>query len=427
MRIVIGNTEAQNALMPIRWCLTLQEADGLRHNLDETYVLVVTRHVATDQEERFLFPVDRLMGYITFRRPGKHRVMAFIVQLGDEDSKKSLIGSTRVVLDPATSATVQTEEERLGHTYEQIREAAEKAFDDQIATATSTDDQNEEVEQVREVGAEEEQALENWRIVRRKWDSSMNSWWSLKYGTEEIIAVDPHFFAKDPPDKWWLNFILPAVENQCVTRGRRMFAYTIQIPIVLFGSIFIALVRALIALGFAAFGLRGTKWSPVIHPFRDEWSLIWEGTKKQNSVFLCSKDGQRRPAIIRVLYLRNLLTVLFWVGLTAVAIFLVIEYYHLIPLWVRVVVGVILAFIAIVGAITLAVNWAPIKRWLEDQQRKEDARQKEIQDKKLESELEVLSCDGNFLPSIKALPRQKRTFHLRFMDTKARVCKPYAK
>jgi hypothetical protein len=43
------------------------------------------------------------------------------------------------------------------------------------------------------------------------------------------------------------------------------------------------------------------------------------------------------------------------------------------------------------------------------------------------AEFEYLFCDGQAIPAINALPSKRRTTHLRFMNLKAKVCKPFAR
>jgi prepilin-type processing-associated H-X9-DG protein len=42
-------------------------------------------------------------------------------------------------------------------------------------------------------------------------------------------------------------------------------------------------------------------------------------------------------------------------------------------------------------------------------------------------EFNYLFCDGGVVPDIKTLPLNRRTVHLRFMNLKAKVCKPFAR
>lgn len=55
-------------------------------------------------------------------------------------------------------------------------------------------------------------------------------------------------------------------------------------------------------------------------------------------------------------------------------------------------------------------------------------REQEMFKLRYETEFEPLLCDGRDLkPSIADLPPERRTVHLRFLDLKAKVCRPFAK
>lgn len=389
MKLVANSETAGNATIPIRWCLAPEEIAALRYEkVADPYLLLITVHKKKDVD-RQLVPLDQMMTYLSFNHPGENTVFATVVW---HDTKAEL---KKWCLD--------------GDKYG------------------------------------------NWETLF--YDQETDSLVKGDLGkTRMTVNVSSQFFAKEPPawEKWWTNLWFEREpRDQCQYRRRRMVAYSIQPPLVLLFITIITMFRALAAAFWFVFRTR-TKinFEAVVRPFKFESNDVWYHARYGRNFYKENKDGKERPEVVWFFHPTSILLVAclllgidkLWVHffsgwwlyllLSPVAIGVVI-----------VTVSIVVAFVTFISSLAVKLfkrlNWRQVDeakraeklRKKREKQAREDAVRSiaiETKMKSLEGSFPLLTCDGPLVPKIEALPREKQTVHLRFLDLKSKVCKPFA-
>ncbi|HDY73356.1 MAG TPA: hypothetical protein ENH86_02170 [Candidatus Jorgensenbacteria bacterium] len=413
MRLIVDqkNTAVQGGTVPVRWCLYRKELEELeRRGVNKPHVLIVVRN--NNHEHRQLVPMDQMMAYVQFHRFGENTIHAAVVWHNEDNVKK-------------LKSFFLEKYSRLSYEHGVLR------LDEKLG-------------------------------FKEYYSSNGQSYNRLDETAHVTVMVPEEFFSKEPSrfEKWWVNlFFEYRPVDQCQFRRRRMLAYSVQPFAVLAWVIVITIARFIGALVLSIAGMRGTDWNPVIHPFRYPTGDIKKRVEKGDSVFWCKKDGEKYPLMFRAFSPPVLLVLsVLLVGLGVLG-----EWtfsYTLVPWWYYAVVGVVLPFvIAAVAAVAYAaftlvwilltaLIFKPIINWIANNsdaweqkrmERKRAAKERKEREQKaaeerllkeraaMHEELEqLLACNGELQPSINALPQTKRTIHLRFLDLKAQICRPYA-
>lgn len=402
MKLFVSETKVQDAVIPIRWCLNRQELEELKeHKAKNPHLLLVIVH---DKKEvdRYLIPLNQMLAYIQFHKPGENQILATVVWSYTGDTSKL----RKCFFEPDTSGA-----------YEQ-----------------------------KVLNYEGENLLPDFNCSR------------LRHQTEITVIVPAEFFAKEPPawEKKWVNsWFETKPRDQCQYRRRRMVAYTIQPPSVLLFIVFITIIRTLAASVLLFLGKRGVDLKPIIHPFQYRSYDVWDDTKA--SVFLRNAKGRRQHWLIILFsplsflgFLAVLVNIRFifpslvshfnlqwWyypLGALAVMVGIPVVVYAFFALSFF-IPNTIISFISKVLRGSMPKSWSERKKarqeraWKEEQKKQsEEAEKKRKKEEQLRVEIEqLLVCDGEFVPKLSALPKEKQTIYLRFQDLKARVCKPYQK
>jgi len=289
LELRVGNHLSQSAQIPVRWFIGIEILEQLKEKkIDNAHILL---SVFQKQKEvgRYVAPLTDCMTHITFDRPGEHRICAAIVY-----SRKETVKVIRnMILGYSLGCAKVDENGKFNPSY----------FDD-IHT------------QVLREKEWEEEVLEN-VLVRYDFDDhpiyeeklvseSRHSYWTA---TTDPIEVAEGFFAKPPSEwmKWWANLFFsgPAPKDQCSFRRRKMFAFTIQLPLVVGYLLGRTLLGSLIVLFMALWAKRGIKIAPIFHPWTYEFKEIWSTAGK--SVFTHDHEGKERDSAIAVLVPTNIL------------------------------------------------------------------------------------------------------------------------
>ena len=231
--------------------------------------------------------------------------------------------------------------------------------------------------------------------------------YSLDEGSLDVVVAE-EFFAKEPPAwlNWWVNLWFGAMEisrptNQCSFRRRAILTFTIQ-PIPVFVWVLLkSLTRLVAALILVLCGMRGVSFKPVIHPFELCLDNVWYNMG--SSVFLKDKHDKWHFAYVAGLVNRGLQAI--WRALLPPPSSEELKRRQ--------------------QTETNRILEKSVKRALKErdkqerEQRKLGAFYKGLQD---------VACIGVPLkPKLELLPEKRRTIYLRYMDLKAKVCKPYAR
>jgi hypothetical protein len=188
-------------------------------------------------------------------------------------------------------------------------------------------------------------------------------------------------------------------------------------------------------------GIRGVNLSPISHPFSHEIKRVWSNLN--GSIFFSREYPFLAPLTpIFVLSFLGGSVVMGWFlktgssitgyglgGILCLFLFiLLIQFLILLSFYFVEVLSPILSRIA-------RIKRRPSKRkprWKKKEEKQVEMRRiKDLSEQaEIREEYENLSsvvCTGKPLkPSLDALPKEKRTIYLRFLDLKKKVCKPFA-
>jgi hypothetical protein len=384
------------ATVPVRWCVTkeLIESITARNFVKPVLVLVVrslgedtflgeTRAVWTETSARVV-PLVNELEFVSFRRPGTNELRAVIVDADGEEAIKQL------------------DKIRKGKAYGSVFEG--------------------------------DGSLEYGNIAGRLKYIELNS--------QLTVEVDEKLFAPPPsPRRMKLvrRFFSGSEVDQCHLRERTTASIFAAIMLLTFGQ----LLKVLQAIGLLLFGIRDIPWGEFAHP--------WEGRVDD---LLNNCDGssiwfhdERGNARLSPLWLINPIVLLLVPNATYGVLQLIAHshhgkgakaYLHSFPGYWGTVWRVDLAIVALAVVITVVVAILvlideALSKYSSSQsrmsKRAQERKLREIEEQtKLARELQAMTCDiASSAVSLSALPEGKVTVHLRFMDLKSKVCKPFAR
>lgn len=409
-KLYFDTTDQVSPMAPVRWCITPEEREQiLLLGIKKAFLLLT---VFRDGQEalRKVVPLEQEMEYLQFDATGTHTVHCAIVGISDEETSQHTL-LKRLLLRERYRGQYQLNfcdgENKVRLDTKWIRGGLAS-----VAVSLKQYD------------------FETYRV-------------SAIAGESADIVVASGFFAKEPAkwEKWWVNLWFQyEPRDQCQFRKRRILAYTIQPPAVLVYAMFTGLFRSLWALFLVFIGMRSVKLSPIFHPFSSATKAVYDvSTHKHSNFFFTDAAGKRRSMVFLLVHPIVL-------ALGGTGIYWLSRY----ELWddllrVALALGIVILGMAIVGGIGYLVVHRfgkslsnrieagfgaladKAESWLK--KRQENARVERFETAKRTVEAyTTLVCDGVPLkPSLQELPPERRTFHLRFMDFKARVCKPFAK
>jgi len=382
--IPAGDLTSAEPVLPVRWCLGSLETEQLKERrASNIQILLVIAYEGSSLEDRQLLPIDQMIAYLNFRRPGRHTVFAKIVY-GDMAKR---------LLFKASST------EYNWRIFQGYREHTDLLSDEMFYARMEI------------------------RTIEGK--------------AELEVAIPHEHFPKEPPA--WLmklaniGFDYPPID-QCSFRRRLLFA----LPKLFFMSIWAGLkviTRAVTALVLVLCLVRDIGFGAILHPWRD----AYDDVDGRDSWFSHDRRGYRRSS--KWIYL---LHPLIWIGiLTALSI--VAHYLHkslwkmLATVFLAIVKFIILIagpLVAVVMAILLIVATGVLlnrhakkqKRQMEEWKNSDEFRRQE--QRKREQTYDdlalLLACRPAITAELSSLPPVRRTLHLKFLDLKRKVCRPYA-
>jgi len=392
---------SSNPVLAVRWCLEPGEAQQLKECKAKNISVLFVIAYEGGLEDRMLVPVEDMMAWLNFRRPGKHEVFATVLWGGKL--------STIEALCLARSDRWRYEQSVLDRKRRRIEKSY--AFHE------------------NEIG------------MLRTGDGEYPNMAKLE------VMVPAEHFPKEPP-KWIaglanFHFECPPVD-QCAFRRRCMVA-PLRLPWFVFWAIITTIIRVVIALALVLHGAREIDFGAIAHPWRDDIQYVGDGTDPRNSWFLCDKDGRRRSrwwlllypylyaaffvlvAVVKAHNHLTWLTALDWTVWAFVLAALAI-YRWFLRAWpyllcIAIVPGIIYIVLRTLGAWAKkaeAAKLAPIDQTLLELREQE-------RDKEYDDLAQLLACNAlPFEVDIRALPPEHRTVKLYFWRLKERVCRPYA-
>ncbi|MFA5886523.1 MAG: hypothetical protein WC863_01940 [Patescibacteria group bacterium] len=394
MKLVANSGATGNATLAIRWCLEDEEISALRELvITDPYILFVVVH-KHENVDRKLVRLNELMVFLPLNNPGDNTVFATIVW---HKTKKK---------------------------------------------------------------------LDEWCLERNKYGCYKTDFYdieddSLRHGdlgkTRMEVNVSSEFFAKEPPawEKKWVNlwFGGKRARNSCDYGKRRMLAYSVQpIPVLVF-IVFITIFRFLAA---AFWILIRTKTKvdlrPIIHPFKYESDDVWFYATSARNFYEKDKDGKDRATAVWLYHPVTIIVmavVLFYITIDQPRLFVSLHipsvwwaYILLSPIFTTLLaIGAIVVAVVIVGLVKLGFlifsRFFPSKSEEQSQELLEEKTAEQIKAEQEEADLKLklklvednltwLACNQEQpVPKLSALPREKRTVYLHFLDLKSKWCKPF--
>ncbi|MHB8651753.1 MAG: hypothetical protein ACYC8S_01320 [Minisyncoccota bacterium] len=325
--ISAGDLTSASPVFAVRWCLDRSEVERLKElEAENIHVLFVIRYEGCFLEDRQLVPLDQMLAYLTFRRPGEHTVFAKVVWRNAGSKPEKAL--KQAVLSKFNS----------GHYLNKFLNYDRTGFSERLLSGNG----------VKTLRCTNKLTVtvprEHFPKEQPEWlKQAVNAWY-------EYPAVDPCQFRRR----------LPSLLPKAVAYGCWFFI-----------SMVTRACFAFLMLGI--FGMRGVKFSTIFHPLRDGIGDVNAGVLWWNSWYTHTKEGNRRKWVD---YLLPVISVVGFVFINCVVSFL------------------------------------------------------EVQEKKRMQAYDnlhiLLVCESSVSAGLASLPPQRQTVRLRYLDLKAKLCRPYA-
>lgn len=420
LQLFFEKTDLSDSVAPVRWCIDTdmaREVKAKREQGHETFaILFEILNEKTGRESRFVASLEEMMTFISFAGPDKNLVRAIVVY-----SAKDIREIKAYFLDKHSRGRY-----RYGGIFE-----GGLTLDEEIVAIRV---RNCYCKMIPESGI-----------------------------AEADITVPKELFAKKPP-KWLWNFanryFTEKPFEQCDFRRKALYAIPIGLIFMPIEIIITMSLKISIALFYTLLGLRGINYRAVINPLNTVINDVTFQVKAYDSYFWTKAGPEeltwsyhnRNETQLRHLALWPLtpifpvlLTALLWIASlgtappiawpmfliygigTPVAFSALILAFHGLAILVSTGFRMIASETQPSFGSKLLDKWAKMRQ--EKQERKALKAEKldEQKAERLQEDLKRVICIGvPLVPKLEALPKEAKTIRLRFLDLKARVCRPYA-
>ncbi len=229
--------DAADSVIPLRWCVCKEALDELKQaEAKNIYLLIVVTSRSSKKEIRKLVPIDKLMAYIQFERPGIHTINAAVVWVNEKIF--------------------------LNHMKDYFLSQESRGVYRRFVTESSG------------LLVKEKDLCSSFYNVHSKGRASLS------------IDVSKEFFAPEPRLwlKWWGNLWhkYPPVD-QCDFRKRLGIAFSLKPFAALIYIPAMFLIRSIVALFMLLCGFRGINFRPIVRVFKYKTLHVTLDTK--GSVF----------------------------------------------------------------------------------------------------------------------------------------------
>lgn len=360
----IQNTDVTAGAVPITWCIDKETLKTLKEVNDPLVVISIIPisdndidHGSLRTEQRYIVPLREAMTYVSFKKPGPNKIFGFI------DTNLTLAAARRHYL------------ERYG-----------RRFDKNIVNYDGDDFA---------------------AYMKDNVESDLLS-------TAVDVNVPDLAFAKEPSEfeRAWVCWLIPDKGNdQCAFRRRKMFAYTLQIIIMLAKLISISLFTLVATL----IGSRGTSLKYLFHPLTYDVSTSFDALFSGGTVFVREVDQPNDPqSRLKDIWwgIRSFWTLPLMPPI-AVVLTLITHFHR----WS--IVGLVFVGFAILFSILIVILSGALGKLL-------DAWWDKFINSSVpwsEDDAQDLICDNT---TKKKIAPKRRTVRLRYLALKSKVCKPFA-
>ena len=364
----IQDTDVTAGAVPITWCIdkeTLKTLKGMNEPLVVISIVPVvdaeTNHGSLRTEQRYVVPLRDAMTYVSFKKPGPNRIFGFIdVTCGRGQAEKKYF------------------------------ERYDKRFDLNIVNF-------------------------NGDAVARHINETVPSDFICP---PVNVDVPDLAFAKEPSEfeRAWVCWLIPDKgTDQCAFRRRKMFAYTIQV-IIMLAKLISIMVFTLVA---ALIGSRGTSLKYLFHPLTYDVSGSADGLFSGGTIFFreIAKPDDGASNISAVWWLIKSVWSLPFMPPIATALWM-ITHFHKWPVIGLTFLGMAVFSGLLLLALSLALSGAIgefVNHWWDRFINGGETWQ--------DDDAQDLICDSE--PKKKLAPK-RRTVRLKYLALKSKVCKPFA-
>lgn len=237
LRLLFDHTQAQSsALIFLQWCVARPVIEYFRDNNIRDSFLLVQVFNPSGKETRHIFKLESPQEIIQFKTAGEHRIEATIV---------------------------------WGRTLKKIKENL-----------------------FQQVTIQDEYKLIPIELLLGK--KQLYGIGLKRFGIATFsIDVPKEFFAPEMSarEAAWVNFFFStAARDSCSIRRRRLFAYTLQLPLLASWALFQGTLRSIIAFFFGFLLAMRCDWKAIFHPFEQSFTEVWND-KMDNTSWLLRKAG----------------------------------------------------------------------------------------------------------------------------------------
>lgn len=437
--------------VPIRWCISRETAKMIEEKgiLDPQLVIVIEQ--GGQELRRYVVPLEQQMHWIQFSRPGENVIRATIMwpATDDDTSVKKVLtskndeGNYKAALVSTSQPKVEALDSQLSNLEDEEWEldAGEENIEEAMASIRARRDK---------LKASREE-IKKFEPVQTHMRNNFSALSRIDYEFQLGVMVPDEMFAKEPP-RWmqWLGtkykYWNGAAKDQCDLRRRAIWTactlpfyyafWAVAGLVVLVVYAVVAVVKSALSLFFIVIsligGVRNINYKPLFHPLdlnpdAVEWgnkpSFWW--SKKVKHEYQTGGEYYTYEPRHPVFAVLNPPVVLV-LGAVAFVLYLLLSR----SLWETIVTIIGAIFVVVVVAIGVLASGAIAdkKAARAKQREREEKEAKERQKETLRKELEQLACStASREVKISALPKERRTVHLRFQAFKASVCKPFAR
>ncbi|MBI5793753.1 hypothetical protein HZA87_01530 [Candidatus Uhrbacteria bacterium] len=401
-KIHIQNPNTESGTVWVSWCVDRPLLELLaKRGVNDPHVLLITapqgdRYHASKQTRR-LVPLKDGMGYVDFRTDGPHRVFAMLVFWWWADIKDT--------------HELFFSQDPFGFWRTNLLTADGSALTFLLNKKYTSGDRN-ACWGISELPKEQwpdpnDDLTDGWRAVTASLD----------------VDVPAEVFAKPPPawEAAWVNhwFRNPPID-QCEYRQRRLWAYSIQPPVMLLNW----LIRLAITLFALLAGFKQVTWKPILHLLSTSSPDVFESFRNGNYFWPKIWSESRMRFVARaglpVLTPLSLITIS-WISYRCAAGFS--DSFFLTFIMILASVGIGLQFLALVA---VGIKTAAIGMFLSWHYHN---MMRPVTIDYLEPETVMfLSCDRleGASRTLSSIP-WRRSVRLLYQATKAAVCRPFAR
>lgn len=398
LEIHVQDRNVDTGMVPVSWCVSRELLRRLAElKIRDPHVLLVTApsgdRYHPSKETRKLVPLTDGMAYVEFRTDGPNQVFAMpMFWFGGINGVHDYLFARE---NGSWKTSVLTTDGRA---------FASRMHKEYVPGNTTS----------------------GWGIVElppERWPDARDETDGWRAATSSLEVVVPAGVFAKPPPAWetaWVNhWFRHAPIDECDYRKRRLWAYSVQPPVMLLNWLFRLMVTTVAALA----GFKQINWQPVLRLLSTNAEDVF-GSYANGNYFWPRSWGNNVVGLLA----RCALPFFTPLSLLAISGFsaLLAGETAFTTMFLKILFGFVLGFPAIVGiafAIILALGGIGVLT-------KQAAERKAEHVDYLEAEtVDYLSCDaqGGTRRTIGNVPWRRRSVRLIFEATKAQVCRPFAR